>query len=147
MRSLFLVECCFSLNMHFLKSLLQFQIFIIQIQKYLLFKYLVSNAFFIHLCHVKAVQDDISTKTVLILGARFSCFALFASNLPGNISMAACPITSDTLTKLRHLQNTNFYMGKNNFATFIDEPSVLDLFSFRMVIYHFRSMPTTSQSV
>ena len=35
------VVCCISLNMLFLKSLLEFEIFIIERQKYLLFIYLV----------------------------------------------------------------------------------------------------------
>ena len=46
--------------MHFLQSLLIFQIFKIEDQKYLLFIYLVLNATFIPIYHVKAVQDEIS---------------------------------------------------------------------------------------
>ena len=59
-----IVECCISLNMHFLKSLLKFKIFIIENCKYLLFIYLVKNATFPPTCHVKAVQDNISVETV-----------------------------------------------------------------------------------
>ena len=54
------VESCISLYMHFLQSLLKFQIFRIEGQKYLLSRYLVLNAAFIPIYHVKAVQDDIS---------------------------------------------------------------------------------------
>ena len=35
------IECSMSLNMHFIQSLLEFLIFIIEVQKYLLFIYLV----------------------------------------------------------------------------------------------------------
>ena len=61
------VECCISLNMSILQSLLKFKILIIKISKYLLFIYLVYNSVFIPLCHVDAVQDDISVKSVTIL--------------------------------------------------------------------------------
>ena len=41
-------------------------IFIVEIQKYFLFIYLVYNSAFFRICRVNAVQDDISTKTVHI---------------------------------------------------------------------------------
>ena len=63
----FLVLLCFiSLIMHFLQSFLKFKIFIIKILRYLLFILLVLNTVFIPVEHVKAVQDDISAKTVPI---------------------------------------------------------------------------------
>ena len=58
------VESCISLYMHFLQSLLKFKIFRIEGRKYLLFIYLVENAAFIPIYHVKAVQDDISIWTI-----------------------------------------------------------------------------------
>ena len=58
------IERCISLYMHFLQSLIKFQIFRIEGQKYLLFIYLVLNAAFIPIYHVKAVQDDISSWTI-----------------------------------------------------------------------------------
>ena len=36
----------------------------------------------------------------------------------------------------------NFLQVKTSYATIVNELSVLKLFSFRMVIYYFRSMPT-----
>ena len=55
------VLCCISYNVHFLQSLLNSKICIIKIPKYFLFIFFVSKAIFIPVCHVKAVQDDIST--------------------------------------------------------------------------------------
>ena len=60
------VMACISFDIHFPYSLLIFKIFKVKLSKYLLFIFLVLNAFFICLCHVKAVQDDISAKTVPI---------------------------------------------------------------------------------
>ena len=54
-------ECCISLNMHFLQSLLECSIFFIQVRKYLILIYL---AVFGPMYNVKAVQDDISSKTI-----------------------------------------------------------------------------------
>ena len=53
-------------NIHILQSLLKIKIFIIKIPTDLLFTCLVFNAVFIILYHVKAVQDDISAKSVPI---------------------------------------------------------------------------------
>ena len=53
-----------SFNIHILQSLSKFKIFIIEIQTDLLFIFLVLNAVFITVYHVKAIQDDISPKTV-----------------------------------------------------------------------------------
>ena len=52
--------------MHFLQSLLKLIIFTINTKNYLLIIFLVLNAVFITDYHVKAVQDDISAKTVPI---------------------------------------------------------------------------------
>ena len=41
-------------------------ILIVKLPKYLLSIFLALNAFFIHICYVKAVQDDISAKCVPI---------------------------------------------------------------------------------
>ena len=66
-----LVPCCYSYVLYFckdlyivhiLQQLINLKIFIIKIQKYLLFKFLVLNAVFITVYHVKAIQDDISAK-------------------------------------------------------------------------------------
>ena len=53
-------------NIYFHQSLLVLKIFIIKFPKYLLFLFLVLNAFFIPRCHVQAVQEVISAKTVSI---------------------------------------------------------------------------------
>ena len=45
--------------MHFLQSLLEFQIFVINVRKYLAW-----NNVIVPICHVKAVQDDISSNTI-----------------------------------------------------------------------------------
>ena len=60
--------CCISLNMHSLIKIWNstMEIFMIKIQKYLLFIFLVLNAVFLTVYPVKAVQDDISAKTVPI---------------------------------------------------------------------------------
>ena len=52
--------------MYILQLFLEFKIFIIKIPKNSLFIFLVFNAVFITVYHVKAAQDDISTKTVPI---------------------------------------------------------------------------------
>ena len=61
-----IVMCCISLNMNFLQSVEKLKIFIIMIQKDLLFILSIKNVAFIPICHVKAVQDDISAKSVPI---------------------------------------------------------------------------------
>ena len=60
------VICCISLNMHFLQFLSKFKIFLIKILKDSLVIFLLLNAVFITVHHVKVVQDDISAKTVPI---------------------------------------------------------------------------------
>ena len=52
--------------MHILQSLYKFKIFIIKIPEDLPEIFLVINSTLTPLCHVKAVQDDISPKTVPI---------------------------------------------------------------------------------
>ena len=63
MSSLLLYTYCISLNLNILQSVLNFKIFIIKIPKKFLFIFLVSTAVLILVCHIKAVQDDISLKT------------------------------------------------------------------------------------
>ena len=63
---LLVVMCCISLNKQIFLTLLNFKIFIIKIQKDLLFIFLVFHADFVTVYHVKAVQDDLSAKTVPI---------------------------------------------------------------------------------
>ena len=58
--------CGNSLNMHILRALSKFKIFIIKIPKDSLDMFLILNAVFIAVYHVKAVQDDISAKTIPI---------------------------------------------------------------------------------
>ena len=55
--------CCISLNMHILSSLLKLKIFIIKISKDSIFIFLVLNAVFITVYHVRFGQDDISART------------------------------------------------------------------------------------
>ena len=50
------------------------EIFMIKIQKYLLFIFLVLNAVFLTVYPVKAVQDDISAKTVPIRLHHTACW-------------------------------------------------------------------------
>ena len=56
----------FTLNMHNLRALSKFKIFILNISKDLLYIFFILNAVFITVYHVKAVQDDISAKTISI---------------------------------------------------------------------------------
>ena len=59
--------CCISLNMHFPKSLYKFEIFIIKIQGIFAFNVFGLKCFLnMPICHVKAVQDNISPKNVSI---------------------------------------------------------------------------------
>ena len=58
--------CCISFNMNILQSLVKFKTCIIKIPKHSLFLFLALNVVFITVYHVKAVQDDISAKTVPI---------------------------------------------------------------------------------
>ena len=60
------VMCCISLNMHILRALSKFKISIIKIPKDSLYIFLVLNAVFITVYHIKAVQDNISAKSIPI---------------------------------------------------------------------------------
>ena len=64
MSSLLLCTCCITLNMHIFKSLLKSKIFIVKLPKDSLLIFLVWNFVFATLYHFKAVQNDISSKTV-----------------------------------------------------------------------------------
>ena len=58
--------CCISLYMHIFQKPLKLKIFVIKMPKDLLFILMVLTAVFITVCRVKAVQDDISEKTIPI---------------------------------------------------------------------------------
>ena len=62
----FVVLWCIYINVYILQSLQKFKISIIKFPKYLLFIFLVLNAVFISIYHLKAAQDDISARTVPI---------------------------------------------------------------------------------
>ena len=63
---LLVVIFCISLNLHILLLLSKFKIFIIKILNDSLYIVLVFYAVFVTVYYVKAVQDDISAKTVPI---------------------------------------------------------------------------------
>ena len=72
--------------MHILRALSKYKIFVIKITKDSLYIFLVLNAFFITVYHVKAVQDDISAKTIPIwlhhtVYYRFSSIWILSRNL------------------------------------------------------------------
>ena len=70
------VECCISLNMHFLQSLLEFEIFLIKVRKYLLLINLVLNAFFVPICHVKLLTLSKTTSFQKLFD--YGCMTLYS---------------------------------------------------------------------
>ena len=80
-----LLLCMYILNIHFLQSLQNLIIIIIiKISTYLLFIFLVLNAAFNPVWHVKAVQDYISIKTVPIWMHHTVSGFIYYAIYPGN---------------------------------------------------------------
>ena len=57
--------------------------------------------------------------------------------------LGLCALTSDTLSKLRHLQNL-YFAGENSFTTIVNKQSVLKLLQFSNGDLFSCSMPKAS---